>query len=198
MLRLVIGGVTLAAAAFAVKEFCEEEGCPWDDEIYSSADTTETKNKKKDKKKMQNTISKEFHKTKKEFYNPVMKNYEAYLIKYDIDNDGIDVDAKLHREKFADESIDAQTQEYINKIVNTLDILTYNLSLELRMSIGDDKPDDETAEKLDKHAKSIYNLANLQLFNNNNELNQTEILSCLVEAMSLATQKESIHVDLSL
>ncbi len=196
MLRLVIGGVTLAAAAFAVKEYCEEEGCPWDEE-YSSSSTT-TRDTTKDTKEMLITKSKEFHKTKKELYKPVMKAYNEYLVKYEIDEESAEVDTKLKREKFADESIDTQAQEYIDKILNTLDILTYNLSLGLRIIVGDDKPDDATVEKLDKYAKSIYNLSHLQLFNTNHELNQTEILSCLVDAMSLATQRESIHVDLSL
>ena len=32
MLPLVLGGIALAAVGYGVKEFCEEEGCPWDDE----------------------------------------------------------------------------------------------------------------------------------------------------------------------
>jgi hypothetical protein len=31
LVRLLIGGVTLAAAGYAAKEYCEENGCPWDD-----------------------------------------------------------------------------------------------------------------------------------------------------------------------
>ena len=32
MLPLVLGGITLAAVGYGVKEYCESEGCPWDEE----------------------------------------------------------------------------------------------------------------------------------------------------------------------
>lgn len=30
MIPLIIGGVTLAVVGYAVKEYCNDEGCPWD------------------------------------------------------------------------------------------------------------------------------------------------------------------------
>jgi hypothetical protein len=32
MLPLVLGGIALAAVGYGVKEYCESEGCPWDEE----------------------------------------------------------------------------------------------------------------------------------------------------------------------
>ncbi len=33
MIPLVLGGIALAAVGYGVKEYCESEGCPWDDNI---------------------------------------------------------------------------------------------------------------------------------------------------------------------
>jgi len=31
MLPLVLGGIAIAAVGYGLKEYCEEEGCPWDE-----------------------------------------------------------------------------------------------------------------------------------------------------------------------
>ena len=67
-------------------------------------------------------------------------------------------------------------------------------------------PSKETILKLNNYANGIYRLSHLQLFNNSSfdnflfesKLNQTEILSCLVDSMALTTQKDVRVVSLSL
>jgi len=36
MLPFIIGGVTIAAVGYVVKEYCDEQGCPWDTHTSSS------------------------------------------------------------------------------------------------------------------------------------------------------------------
>jgi len=36
MLPFVLGGIALAAVGYGVKEYCESEGCPWDEDDTSS------------------------------------------------------------------------------------------------------------------------------------------------------------------
>jgi len=48
MLPLVLGGIALAAVGYGVKEFCESEGCPWDEEeVFVRKDDFETLYEKK-------------------------------------------------------------------------------------------------------------------------------------------------------
>ena len=60
-------GVTLATATFAVKESCEEERFPWNEEYKFSSTTI------RNTKEMLITESKEFHKAKKDLYKLVME-----------------------------------------------------------------------------------------------------------------------------
>jgi len=39
MLPLVLGGIALAAVGYGVKEYCESEGCPWDEPPKKEPDT---------------------------------------------------------------------------------------------------------------------------------------------------------------
>ena len=41
MLPIVLGGIALAAVGYGVKEFCESEGCPWDEECTLQQDPDE-------------------------------------------------------------------------------------------------------------------------------------------------------------
>ena len=68
MIPLIIGGVTLAVVSYAVKEICEEEGCPWDTKA-STPETDNTETVEISKK------SKEFHKFKKSIYKSSMQEY---------------------------------------------------------------------------------------------------------------------------
>ena len=209
MLRLILGGVTLAAAGFAAKEYCEENGCPWEDSSFSSSyeKDDETVNYKK---------SLAFHKQKKEFYKTAMKTYSKFLTQYNIQDDTIQTDAKLLKQRFADEIIDDEISSYMDKITATLEILSHNLTLGIKLVKinGGEKVDEESLSQLQAYARSIYALAHAPFFLDEYSgevltklkeydsiddalLNKEGLLSVLVEAMSLAVQKESIHVDLS-
>ena len=182
MLRLIVGGATLAAVGYALKEYCEEEACPWD-EFLSSEQSRE-----KEPSFKNGAIAKEFHKQKKSIYKKSMQEYKAFLETQNISDAELPLDSKLTKEKFSDERAE-DVILYIQQISDTLEILSCNLDLEIRY-FSDDK------EKITQYAQSIYALSHLKLFNRKYRVNETEILSALVKAMALTSQKNSIHVDL--
>jgi len=193
MIPFIIGGVTLAVVGYAIKEICEEEGCPWDDSTSASA-TTEEKSDIATVKSSEK--SKEFHKFKKNIYKTSMQEYQDFLEKYKIKNNDIATDTKLEKQKFSDEQITDEIESYIKQISSTLEILSHNLSLRVRMLQNEKDLEDDVVEKLNRYANSIYSLSQLKLFDRWQNVNQVEILSILVNAMGQATQKDIIHVDL--
>jgi len=193
MIPLIIGGVTLAVVGYAIKEICDEEGCPWDDNTSTSATTearSDTATVKSSKK------SKEFHKLKKNIYKISMQEYQDFLEKYKIKNNDIATDTKLEKQKFSDEQITDEIESYTNQISSTLEILSHNLSLGIRMVQNEKTLEDDVIEKLNSYANSIYNLSHVKLIDRWHSVNQVEILSVLVNAMGQAAQKETLHVDL--
>ena len=193
MIPLIIGGVTLAVVGYAIKEICEEEGCPWDNEssAFEKAEEQTASETVKSSKK-----SKEFHKFKKNIYKTSMREYKEFLQKYNIENNDIATDLKLQKQKFSDEQITDELESYISQISNTLEILSHNLSLGIRMVQNEKSLEDDVVKKLNSYVDSIYQLSHLELFDKWQRVNQVEILSLLVKAMGQATQKDTIHVDL--
>jgi len=190
MIPLIIGGVTLAVVGYAIKEVCEEEGCPWDSKTSTFEKTEEAETVMNSKK------AKDFHKFKKNIYKVSMQEYQEFLEKHNLQNDDITTDLKLEKQKLSDEMITDEIESYINQISNTLEILSYNLSLGIKMMQNEKSLEDEVVQKLNSYANSIYNLSHLKLFDQWSRVNQVEILSVLVKAMGEATQKDTIHVDL--
>ncbi|HIP61287.1 MAG TPA: hypothetical protein EYG98_01905 [Sulfurovum sp.] len=41
MIPLILGGIALAAVGYGVKDYCESEGCPWDDDVHTPAESNE-------------------------------------------------------------------------------------------------------------------------------------------------------------
>ena len=215
LVRLLIGGVTLAAAGYAAKEYCEQEGCPWDSSIplssYKEDDDAETKEKVSYKKSLA------FHKQKKAFYKTSMQVYSTFLQEHGLKDETTQTDSKLLKQKFSDTIIDDEISSYMEKITSTLKVLSQNLALSVKMlSVHDEETvDEERILRLQAYAKSIYALAHAPFFLDafsgkvirklkgyddafyRERLNKEGLLSTLVEAMSLSVNKEHVYVDLS-
>ncbi len=214
LVRLLIGGVTLAAAGYAAKEYCEENGCPWDDTITPSPSY---EHEKEQEEKVSYEKATNFHKRKKALYKTSMKTYREFLEKHDIKDDTLQTDTKLLKQKFPDTIIDDEISSYMEKIINTLETLSYNLALHIKfVGFKESKEiDKESLQLIQTYAKNIYALAHVAFFIDplsdeaitkikmsdtfyyRKKLNKEGLLSTLVEAMSLSIKKESIHVDLS-
>lgn len=212
LVRLLLGTVTMAAAGYAVKGYCEDEGCPWESKKRSSESDYSDKEEKEPQEELSYKKAIEFHKTKKGFYKSSMKSYQKFLDKYSLIDEEINTDSKLVKQKFSDDMIDEDIESYMKQINDILDILSYNLSLGMKVSaLGKDEPTQESITQLRGYAKSIYTLSHISFFvvgwtnkiiqiTNKNvatQFNKENILEALVTAMSLSMQKESIHVDLS-
>lgn len=214
LVRLLIGGVTLAAAGYAVKEYCEEEGCPWDllenDSFSNSNDELVAT-----QEKVNYTKSAEFHKRKKKLYKSSMREYKEFLNLYSIENDTVEKNAKIVKQKFVDEVVDELVESYMDKIIKNMEILSYSLSIGIKyITSQTEQPTDEDLAQLQAYTKSISNLANVVFFIdrfsgeslirvthynavNRIKINKEQILSTLVEAMSLSVEKGNLYVDLS-
>ena len=213
LVRLLIGGVTLAAAGYAAKEYCEERGCLWDDTITPSP---RYEHEKEPEEKVSYEKATNFHKRKKALYKTSMKTYREFLENHDIKDDTLQTDTKLLKQKFPDTIIDDEISSYMEKIINTLETLSYNLALHIKfVGLDENKEiDDESLQLIQTYAKNIYALAHVAFFIDpfnyetitkfkmsdtfyRKKLNKEGLLSTLVEGMSLSVRKESIHVDLS-
>lgn len=141
--------------------------------------------------------SKEFHKYKKAIYKTSIHEYLDFLEKCELESNGTFSHLKLEKQDFSNEQVTSELELYIKKILNILEILSYNLSLEIRMIENPKELEDHVVLKLNSYANSINELCHIKLFNNNQNLNQVEILLTLVIAMKLAIRKELVHVDLN-
>ena len=214
MLPFIIGGVTIAAVGYAIKEICEEEGCPWEDSTSSekNRDKEQKSDNTKDffwgyyetdssssKQELKNSkISKEFHKVKKSIYKTSMQMYQEFLVKYEIDDKYIlPIDNKLKKQKLSDDLISDELDSYIKQITSTLEILSHNLSLGIQVLQNKENSQEYDVENLYDYAQSIYDLSHLMLLDEWQNLNQVEILSTLVKAMKQVTNKDTIYVDLA-
>ena len=195
MIPLIIGGATLAVVGYAVKEYYNDEGSPWDN--YSIALKKVEGNKESEDMKSSKK-SKEFYKYKRYIYKTSMQEYQKFLEEYKIENNNISCSIKLEKQNFNDEDITDDLESYINKISNILKILSYNLSLGIRMVQNKKDLEDDVVIKINSYANNINKLSHLKLFDKLQNLNQLEILSSLVIAMELAIQKDTIYVDLDL
>jgi len=126
-----------------------------------------------------------------------MKEYQAFLEAYKIADTSVQTTDKLEKEKFNDDSAEEDAQKYIEQISSTLEILGHNLKVEIDSISDTSEVDKSVQEKITQYAQSIYKLSHLEVFNIYFQFNTEEILSALVEAMPLTTQKNSIFVDLS-
>ena len=197
MLRLIIGGVTLAAVGYAIKEYCEEEGCPWDKPSYTKNTTEEEMNNVSNDETIDSfKKSEDFYKFKKSIYEESMTQYEEFLQKHLLQNSEISTEIKLEEEKLSEELITHEVASYIAQISNTLDILVHNLSLETTLLENKQVIEANDATELNSYANNIYALSHLKLFDAYENLNKVEILSSLVQAMGLTIQKNTIPVNL--
>ena len=190
--RLIIGAVTLAATGYAVKEYCETNGCPWDDDApYEDEKPTQKKSETKQSFKQ----AKQFHKRKKTLYKEVMTQYGEFLKTNSIEDDTIDPDAKMIKQKFPDELVNDEVASYLDKIVNTMEILTHNLQLAIKSYEGKE----EDLRKIKNYAKAIYDLAHTQLFAQSiygQSFQKDVVLETLVGVMELAVRRDVVFVDL--
>jgi len=202
MLPIIIGTVAITAAGYALKEFCEEEGCPWD--THSASTSSETSNQES-KEETDFTKSLAFHKKRKKLYKNSMKEYQEFLNRYEITQDAFSTTQKLEKQKYNDLLIDEEWKSLMLQVEQTLDTLFYNLSLGIKLIKVDDakkSQDEESLKHLQNYALHIHRLSHINFINDifpygGCSLNKTAILLALVEAMSLMTKKDTIHVDLS-
>lgn len=196
MLRLIIGGVTLAAVGYAMKEYCEDEGCPWDEPSYTPSTNISTQIEE-NKVMEKNELANKFHKLKKQYYKNSMKKYKAYLELNEIIDESIYTDQKLKKEDFSNAMIDSEVENFIERIRDTIEILSNNLDLKLHVFEVEKEISEYDKNSMKLYAQNIYKLSHLKLFTTLKDINKEEILSSLVEAMPLVMKKESIFVDLS-
>jgi len=191
MLRLIIGSVTLAAAGYALKEFCEMEGCPWDEQRASSSSTDTTT-----KKQTTYTYAKKFHKKKKTAYKNGMQAYAMFLEQYKVEDKEIQTDLKLRKQKFPDESVNEEVKTALEKITHMTEVLSYNIQLHCQLLKQQTELKKEDKELMQQYAHSLYALAHLNIFTLYDTFNKSEFLEVMYDAMSLCVGKDSFYVDL--
>lgn len=184
MIPLLIGGVTLAAVGYAIKEYCEEEGCPW--ENMEKTYTTQTQ-----ENTPYYTISKEFHKFKKKLYKKSMKEYKEFLEKNAIDNDDAMKYVKIEKELIENHLISSALESYIDELSFVLNTLSYNLKLSLKLLEKQENVSNANLEQINTYVENIDKLSHLKLLDKSGNVNTDEILECLVQATGEPILKEA-------
>lgn len=168
--KIIIGGVTLAAIAYAVEEVCEEQECPWDmlDTPY------------KDGKK-----SKKFHKFKKGLYKKFHQEYRDFIKNHHLTSVLLLDNKKLQREHFKDEEANEIIIAYIQQISETLTTLTSQMAVKMQELQEQESIKEKDISNLERYAQTIETLTHIKLFGTLKGLNQIAILSNLTHAMEL-------------
>jgi len=220
MLPFIIGGVTLAAVGYGIKECIKDEDCTTtlQDKVsdgalalYDGIDKLEEKlgvgiydiqttSTQTDDTTSQieplYKLSKDFYKSKKEIYKTSMQKYVEFLSSNSLQSD-ISTDIKLQKEKFCDDVVSDEVKEYMQQITTILETTDYNLNFRLKQQKDKTTIDENDKQNIYKDAKNIYELCHLKLYDNDSEVNKVEILSQLVKAMTPTVSKTKYYLDLS-
>jgi len=138
MLRLVIGGIAAATVGYALKEYCEEEGCPWDEEVKESKEV---------KKEVFYDVL--LYEAKLKFYEvlhvryfPVVSQIEGYTpkaLKYP--------HASFKKENFPEESQELQSEACrTTKLITDATVELESYVDKLEISISSTVNDDESIQ----------------------------------------------------
>ena len=176
MIPLIIGGTIVSMIGYAIKEVCEEEGCPWDTTTQSNSISKEAK------KFINSDEAKEFHQFKKKIYKTSMQAYQDFCKQYDIENDFTLSYMKPEKQKFSDEQITDELELCIEKITDTLEFLSEKLLSDVENLKNKKEIEDNEIDKLKNYTLSIYDLLQLELFDRDKNLNSSEILVSILEA----------------
>ncbi len=192
LVRLLIGGVTLAAAGYVAKEYCEENGCPWDETTISYRNEDDDL---KEKKPQSFKKAKQFHKQKKALYKDIMEEYKKFLSKYSLEDDTLNPETKIAKQKFTDENVDEEVKSLMDKVLKNMEILNHNLSIGMQYFrfVKVKEEQEKAVADIQIYAKALYDLAHVELFKDGyfgQQFQKDLVLEKLVEAMALCMQKD--------
>jgi len=141
--------------------------------------------------------SEAFYVLKKSIFEEFKEEYKKYT-QFENAIKNINTEIEIEQEMFDEGKLSNELSSYIRQISQTLEVLSYNFTLTLKLVIQEKKIDEETNAILKNYTNSIYNLTHMTLFKQDGSLNNIEILSSLVKAMELSVKKDSIHIELDL
>ncbi len=152
MLRLVLGGIALAAVGYGVKEYCESEGCPWDEEperTYSAPVN----------------LFESIHKQKLELYEHKLHNLKVLLLKFENTNEKLQFkdSINIHEEKLLQSELEDDVKLYANMYMQALKtsvrlVESYSDDLKVLLTTETDYSRLNKSEK--KLIKSVYGVVN--------------------------------------
>ena len=184
MLPFVLGGIALAAVGYGVKEYCESEGCPWDEDDTSS--------------KERNAFE-SFYTSKMHLYRGRFEELRTILLKVEHTDFVVDEEFTLLEEKLSSSKITEEMKVQINLHEEMLDyssnVLGKYVSILAKFvnSSTDYEQYDKSQKKLVKRAfkvlGSVQNLLSLRLLDANGEVNVKSIVK-LREFKSLMYKQE--------
>jgi len=150
MLPLVLGGIALAAVGYGVKEYCESEGCPWDDEPQRETSTPVN-------------VFEALHKQKVELFESKLVKFKKLLLKIEHETKKSDFEDEtyIYEEKLAAHELEDDVKLYATSYKNVLHtsahlVERYVATLELVLSKQIPYKNLATAEK--KFIKKSYKL----------------------------------------
>jgi hypothetical protein len=165
MLPLVLGGIALAAVGYGVKEYCENEGCPWDDSIDYTPSTPAT-----------NTF-KSLHEKKLLLYENNLLQLRVLLLKVEKVDEKLKFNDTVNivEEKLSEEEVEEDVKLYAGMYEEILDTSSYLLddfigivkmilSKEIKYS-NFNKSEQKVLKKAYKTVNSVQKLLGLKLLN---------------------------------
>ncbi|UCN00131.1 hypothetical protein LCX93_11475 [Sulfurimonas sp. SWIR-19] len=193
MVKLVVGGVTMAAVAYAIKEFCENE-CWVDRKHCSSVDSEDKETSGTNKERL-----KAFYALKKKIYKKSLKKYQLLIEQYQPEDYYKPKMNKIPKEDL-DNSLPAS---YINLYIEKIEYALERLYKQLKKSLQEESKDfakkSENIQTIYKQMKAIDKLVNLRLLTKNGTINKQEILQTVSKAHDyIINDYDAIFSDITL
>jgi len=183
MLPLVLGGIALAAVGYGVKEYCESEGCPWDEEVESKLDK-------------EVNVFELLQKQKTALYENKLLKLRVLLLQIENVDERLKFKdtVKIHEEKLSDNELEDDVELYVSMYKDML-----NLSSDLFDSyihIVEDILTSKTKyESLDKSERKIVKQA-YKVVNTGQKLVGLRVLDVHVLNINVISTLKSLKVKL--
>ena len=153
MLPLVLGGIALAAVGYGVKEYCEENGCPWDDEVSYTPP------------KPSNFFA-DLHREKITLHEEALPKLRALLLRVDNTDEKLILDdaVSLDEEKLENEALKEDVKLYADIYKNVLSdasgvLNAYADEIEILLEISTKYENYNKSQK--NLVKKVYKLINV-------------------------------------
>jgi len=125
--------------------------------------------------------SETFYMKRKELYENSVKEYLAFIKRYGLRKEPIDLNKEIQKEEFTNYFATPELIGYMEQILISTESLTSSIRLDIEFFIDRHAFDTELFENINTDIKKIHKLSHLKLLTPSKEINRSEILWTIAE-----------------